>query len=101
MAYEIESKFIDPDEDLDFGFDWENWLASGDSVSTSSWNVTEGTGTELSLHDDAIDTAVTSVFIDPDETIVEDGDIFTITNTIVTTGSRTAERSFYLSIMEK
>lgn len=32
----------DPSASLDYGFDWDDWLASGDSISQSEWTVPSG-----------------------------------------------------------
>jgi len=32
----------DPDAVLDYGFDWSDWLADGETISTSTWTVETG-----------------------------------------------------------
>ena len=32
----------DPEAKLDYGFNWENWLANGESIISSIWTVPEG-----------------------------------------------------------
>jgi hypothetical protein len=30
----------DPDERLDYQFDWDSWLADGDSIASRQWTIT-------------------------------------------------------------
>lgn len=41
----------DPDESLDYGFDLEDWLSSGDTIASALWTITEvGTSTDTSFN---------------------------------------------------
>jgi hypothetical protein len=40
MAY--PSYIKDPDAVLDYGFDWSEWLQSGETVASASWTVPTG-----------------------------------------------------------
>lgn len=37
----------DPDAILDYGFDWSDWLADGEVLSTSTWTVPAGITKDL------------------------------------------------------
>ncbi len=83
----------DPDEILDFTIDWSDWLPSGDTISTSAWNVPAGI-TEVSKSSDT-----TKVWIFLSGGI--DGDEYKLTNTITTAGSRTAQRTIQIKVAER
>ena len=83
----------DPDAKLDFGFDWSEWLDRGETINTSDWSVPEGI-TEVS--DSKTDT-VTTVWLSGGV----EGQEYTITNSIITTGSREDDRSFKVKIINR
>jgi len=49
-----------PSAKLDYGFDWSLWLASGETIATSSWNVDP----LLTSSSPSIAGAVTAVFVE-------------------------------------
>lgn len=82
----------DPDEVMDYTFDWETWLDS-DTISSSSMTV--GTG----LTDDEADTNDTTsatVWVSGGTA----GTCYEVKNTIVTAAGRTAERTIYIDVKE-
>ena len=92
-------KLIDPDEKLDYPFDWGAFVDDGgspsDTITTSTWTITPQTGSpqapELSGADiPTVDTTV--IFVR--EAIY--GQVYQLTNRIVTAQGRTAERSITL-----
>lgn len=77
-------------EILDYTVDWSDFLGT-DTISTSTWTLDAG----ITKVSDSHTTTTTSVFVSSgavDKT-------YTLTNTVVTAGSRTAVRSFMLSII--
>lgn len=77
-----------PGDTLDYGFDWNGstaaggpWLATGDTIATSTWTPASGINTSGA----AISGAVTSVFISGGTL----GSTYDVVNTITTTGGRT------------
>ena len=75
----------DPSAVLDFSIDWSGWLASGDSISTSTWSVATG------ITDDGGSTnvaGVTTVWLSGGTA----GSAYDVTNTIVTADGRTRLR---------
>ncbi len=81
-----------PGENLDYGFDWINWLQSGETITSSSW-----TGdTSLTLTNQALIGSKGSVYI-AGGTL---GTVPIVTNTIITNSSppRTAVRVINLTI---
>jgi hypothetical protein len=90
----------DPDAILDYGFDWSEWLASGETIVTSSWIVPDDdTSPSMALvktsdsHDDS-STAIWLASGLPGET-------YQVTNRIVTSLGRRDDRSITIRIIER
>lgn len=92
----------DPQAELDYGFEWDDWLAEGDYITTSVWVVTGP--------DAALITQAGS--INPDQEGVDSqtmvwllggtpGKRYTVTNSISTFGGRKDDRSFTVSVFNK
>lgn len=77
-----------PNAKLDYGFDWSLWLASGETVSTSTWEVDSG----LTPSSPSIAGAVTATFVEGGVA----GSSYKITNTIVTDIGRKDSRTIKL-----
>jgi len=86
---------LDPDADLDFGFDWSDWLAIGETISSSSWTLTPATG--LTQHTDAHSNTIATVWLKE----VVAGATHRVTNSIVTSDGRKDDRSFYVKGVER
>ena len=83
----------DPNATLDYHVDWTIWLASGETISTSSWVVPSGL---TSSSPSATGTRAT-VWLSGGTAEA----LYTVTNRIVTTANRTEDRSFILHCKEK
>lgn len=83
----------DPDAKLDYGFDWSDWLASGEILSVSVWVVASGL-TEVSTH-----RADTSTLIWLSGGTV--GKTYRVSNMVTTSDDRIDERSFEVIIEER
>jgi hypothetical protein len=81
----------DEDELLDYTFNWSPTLAAGETVATSTWTVPSGITAGITSQ-----TATTTTQWLSGGTM---GTEYTITNTILTTASRTYERSFGVLII--
>lgn len=91
----IPTHFKDPDEVLDYGFDWSDWLDEiGDTISTSAW---EKDSASLTVTDETKTTTSTTVWLSAGVL----GETYFVTNRIVTVGGRTADRSFWLRMATK
>lgn len=82
----------DPNAVLDYSIDWTRWLA-GDQIATSQWQVPVG----LTMITDTATTTKTTVWLSGGVA----GQSYTVTNRITTTGGRTEDRSFTLSVEER
>ena len=83
----------DPDETLDFTIDWSDWLVDSDTISSSAWDVPVGI-TEVSKSND---TTTAWIFLSGGT----DGAEYKLTNTIVTAGGRTAQRTIQILVDER
>lgn len=89
---------IDPDETLDYTCSWSTWLDDGgspsDTISSSSWAITpqEASPTAPELSSESNTTNSATVFV---SNCVR-GQVYDLTNKIVTAAGRTAERSMKL-----
>jgi hypothetical protein len=86
----------DPAAELDYGFDWatDGWLATGETVTTSTWTVAAGLVQAAS----GISAGkVTTVWLSGGVA----GTDYTVTNRIVTSGGRTDERSLTIRVRQR
>ena len=83
-------------EELDFGFNWTDWLeTNNESIATSSWDVPSG----LTRGDEINDGSTTGVFLSGGT----EGVLYEVPNTIVTDAAipRTAVRTLRILIVSK
>ena len=86
-------KIKDPDAVLDYGLDWSNWLASGETISSSSWVVETG----LTKDSSSNTTTTTTVWLSGGTA----GRTYRITNSIVTSAAREDDRSLLIKVQER
>lgn len=77
---------------LDYGYNWALWLGT-DTIVTSTWVVETG----LTKGADTHDTTTTTVWLSGGTV----GESYLVTNHIVTTGGRTDERTFSVSVRNR
>ena len=83
----------DPDAVLDYGFDWLDWLANGETISTSTWTIPTG----LTEDSETETSTTTKVWLSGGTAGID----YTITNKIVTSAGRTDERSITIMVEER
>lgn len=87
----------DPQAVLDYGWDWTNWLAGGETITTSTWTIT--------LAPDAILTIATPTFDGTSTTIWASagtvGSDYKITNHITTSAGRQDDRTHKLQVRDR
>lgn len=93
MALHSVSYIKDPDAVLDYGFDWDPWLASGETISTSSWVADSG----LTVDTSSATSTVATVWLSGGTA----GQDYIVTNEIVTSASRTDNRSMLIKVRER
>jgi len=85
----------DPDEVLDYKFDWSSWLASGETISTATLSVESG----LTKDSDSITDSSTSVTVWLSGGTA--GQKYTVSCKITTSDSRTAERTLNIRMQQR
>ena len=95
-----DGAYIDKDSEavLDYGISWKDWMPTGDSISSSTWTVSTITGDSDPL---AIDSS--SFTGSTSKTVATisggtDGNIYTLSNKIVTGDGRTDRRHFRVCV---
>ena len=91
---------IDPDETLDYSFDWQEFLEDGgsptDVINTSSWSIVpqEASPQAPVTANERQDGTGYKTIVDVSGAVY--GQVYRLTNRIVTSAGRTAERSIIL-----
>jgi hypothetical protein len=83
----------DPSELLDYQISWVDWLAAGETISTSTWTVASGLTEGVS----SATTTVTTIWLSGGT----NGEFYDVTNHIVTSAARTGDRTFTIQIVER
>jgi hypothetical protein len=83
----------DPDATLDYGFRFESWLETGETIAASTWTVPDGITKESDNFTD-------------DQTIIwlsggTAGETYTLTNSIATSSLRIDDRSLRIKIKNR
>ena len=91
----------DPEAVLIYTFDWSNWLASGESITTSNWSIDAITGDTDPL---TVDSSI--IHNNGKQTIITlsggtEGKIYTVYNTIVTDESETERKFFRVPVKKR
>lgn len=86
----------DPEATLDYSINWTNWMPSGDTIQTSTWAVTSPAGDSdpITVSSDSETNYVATAVL----TGGTAGNLYTLTNTIVTVNSITDRRHFRVSV---
>lgn len=82
----------DPASTLDYAQDWSDWLATGDTIASSTWDVST-----LSAVTDAKTLTSATVWVSGGEA----GKVYQLRNTIVTQAGLTAERTLHLVVEDR
>lgn len=89
------ANYLDPDDFLDFGFDWTAWL-DGDTITESTWAIEPDDGT-LTISNPTFDPAgMTTIWL-ADGT---PGESYKVVNHITTEAGRQKTRSFKVTSRE-
>ena len=93
MAFTISNIMKDPDSVLDYGFDWSDWLVTGETISTSGWEVPTG----ITNDSDTNTTTTTTIWLSGGTASTN----YRLVNEITTSAGRTEQRSIDISVTEK
>ena len=94
MADPIKTWTKDPDSVLDYQIDWSDWLASGESIATSTWTLS-ATGI---TQDSKAKTQTTATIWLSGGSAASDYDA---TNRVTTSGGRTVDRTIRVRVRER
>jgi hypothetical protein len=83
----------DPDANLDYGFDWSDWLETGEALNASVWDVPAG----LVEGAKQLGTSATKVWLSGGTA----GATYTVSNQVTTDAGRIDERSFSIVVEER
>lgn len=83
----------DPNAVLDWVWDWNEWLDDGETISTSSFIVTVGITVNSTSHT----TKTATVWLSGGTA----GQVYQVTNRIVTSAGRTDDRSITIRVTER
>lgn len=83
----------DPQSVLDYGVDWSDWLASGETISTSTWTVPTG----ITKDSDSKGDNSTLIWLSGGTA----GTTYQLANKIVTSDSRTVERTIEIIVEQR
>ena len=86
--------YKDPNAVLDYAVDWSTWLATGESISTYSVSVDSSL---ITIATYSVSSAVVTAWLSGGYV----GQSYTVSVKVVTSGSRTDERSFKVKIKER
>lgn len=89
----LGTKRKDPDAIIDFGVDWSDWLATGETITASWWTVESG----LTENSNTFGDTSTTIWVQGGTA----GETYTLANKVATSGGRTDERSFEVMVEER
>lgn len=85
----------DPNATLDYSIDWEDWLVSGDSISSSTWYVS-GSDSLLLVSASGSTSTTTTVWLDGGTSSY----VYNVTNRITSACGRTDDRTIRVTIYD-
>lgn len=89
----VKTYLKDPDAVLDYGFNWSDWLATDETISTSTWTVPDG----ITEGSNAKTNIKTSVWLSGGTA----GETYDVANKVVTSASRTDERTLSIRVVQR
>ncbi len=83
----------DPNAVLDFGFDWSDWLAAGETLTVSTWSVPSGITEESNTNS----TTTTTIWLSGGTAEHE----YEVTNHVTTSAGREDDRTLNIKLQER
>jgi hypothetical protein len=83
----------DPNEELDYGFDWSSWLASGESIATYSLSAEAG----ITLGTNSVNAGIITYWLSGGT----EGETYKITCQVETNEGRIGERTMRIRVLER
>ena len=86
----------DPNAKKDYMIDWSDWLAVGETISTSTWTCSPSTIIASSPTSSIVNGTAAKVWLESGTA----GIVYTLTNRITTSANRTDDRSVQVRVEE-
>jgi hypothetical protein len=86
-------RYKDPQDVLDYGFTWSTWLASGETISTSTWTVESG----ITKDSDSNTTTTTTIWLSGGTA----GEVYALVNHITTSASRQLDQTLIIEMISR
>lgn len=83
----------DPNAQLDWQFNWADWLAVGETIATATFTADDGLTVDSTGHDDIVAT----IWVSGGTA----GNVYRVTNHVVTSADRTDDRSINIRVTER
>lgn len=83
----------DPDDILDYGFDWSAWLSNAETISSSTWILSPG----ITQNSATNTTTATTIWLSSGVA----GQPYSVTNRITTNQGRTVDRTMTIRVTNK
>jgi hypothetical protein len=83
----------DPNAVLDYGFDWSDWLTTGETISTSTWIVPSG----ITQDSESESTELTTIWLSGGTA----RERYDVTNRIVSSAGRTDDRTLRILVANR
>jgi len=83
----------DPQAVLDYAVDWSDWLASGETISTSTWAVPSG----VTKDSDSSTTTKATIWLSGGTA----GEDYDLVNHVITSSSREDDRTITVAVRQK
>ncbi len=87
----------DPSSNVDFSFDWADWLLEGETITEAGWIIVPNDSAAPTLSGATVTGDVTGVFVAGGRV----GARYRLTCNVQTSDGRVADRSLVLRIMEQ
>lgn len=84
----------DPDAVLDYGFDWSDWLAAGETIVSSAW---AADSSDITIDSDTFGDTSATVWLSGGTVGTE----YKLTNHIVTSAGREDDRTIVIKAKER
>lgn len=93
MTTDVLTFLKDPDATLDYGVDWSDWLAQGETITGSVWTLTAG----ITKYNESYGTTATTVWLQGGVS----GTTYRATNHITTSEGRQDDRTLTIKVKDR
>ena len=87
----------DPDADLDYGFKWHKWLQTGETITTSVWDISPSGSLATDANSISTDGDITTIWLQGGVA----GQNYVVRNRVTTSLTRIDDRSMKVHVLER